>query len=592
MIRYILPISAAILIYCLFLFLPPLRSCPLPEFEFSDKGEKRRSVSRSDIMPIGIISLLYLSVAFYALGYTKAPQSFAEFSGEQIVLKSECAENVEAVILYTGIGVGSYTIEFSEDSKGFDYACELQQDYIEILKWEKLESFSVLQPKYIRITACGSARLGELAILLTDGSLASLSVCENSVNTAEAYKLTDEQELVQTEQYYLNSTYFDEIYHVRTAYEHIERVEPYEISHPPLGKLIIALGIKLFGLTPFGWRFSGTLTGVLMLPLIYVFSKQIFGGHFTPSACTVLFASDFMHYTQTRIATIDSYAVFFIILMYLFMYRYITGHRDRDLLLCGLFFGLGAASKWTCLYAGAGLAIIWGGYWLVNAKRGFRAFVINNGKCLIFFVLIPAVIYYLSYIPYGLAKGVTPVFGKEYAQIVIQNQEFMFSYHSKLVAEHPYSSKWYEWLLNLRPILYYYKSFDGGLRSSFGAWLNPVLCWGGLGAIFVLAVPVMFRRDKNASFILLAYLAQLLPWIPISRLTFAYHYFPCSVFLCIALGYVFRLIEEKKSGRFAIIGFAALSCVLFILFYPSISGYPVDGETATRLLAWLPGWPF
>ena len=58
-------------------------------------------------------------------------------------------------------------------------------------------------------------------------------------------------------QSYLNSTYFDEIYHARTACENIEGVYPYEISHPPLGKLIIAIGIELFGMTPFGWRFSG-----------------------------------------------------------------------------------------------------------------------------------------------------------------------------------------------------------------------------------------------------------------------------------------------------------------------------------------------
>lgn len=36
----------------------------------------------------------------------------------------------------------------------------------------------------------------------------------------------------------------------------------------------------------------------------------------------VLFAADFMHFAQTRIATIDVYITFFIILMYYFMYDY------------------------------------------------------------------------------------------------------------------------------------------------------------------------------------------------------------------------------------------------------------------------------
>ena len=60
----------------------------------------------------------------------------------------------------------------------------------------------------------------------------------------------------------MNSTYFDEIYHARTAYEHIHGIRPYENTHPPLGKILIGIRIRLFGMTPFGWRFIGTLLGV------------------------------------------------------------------------------------------------------------------------------------------------------------------------------------------------------------------------------------------------------------------------------------------------------------------------------------------
>ena len=93
-------------------------------------------------------------------------------------------------------------------------------------------------------------------------------------------------------------------------------LEPYENTHPTLGKLIISVGIRIFGMNPFGWRFMGTLFGVLMLPALYHFLKRLFGSTFLCTAGTVLFAFDFMHYVQTRIATIDTYAVFFIILMY------------------------------------------------------------------------------------------------------------------------------------------------------------------------------------------------------------------------------------------------------------------------------------
>ena len=62
-----------------------------------------------------------------------------------------------------------------------------------------------------------------------------------------------------------NSSYFDEIYHARTAYEFTQGTVPYETSHPPLGKVLMSWSVSLFGMTPFGWRFAGAVAGILML---------------------------------------------------------------------------------------------------------------------------------------------------------------------------------------------------------------------------------------------------------------------------------------------------------------------------------------
>ena len=330
-----------------------------------------------------------------------------------------------------------------------------------------------------------------------------------------------------------------------------------------------------------------------MLPVMYVFVKKLFGSRRCAVCATVVFAADFMHYVQTRIATIDTYAVFFILLMYLFMYIFISEESNAALALSGLFFGLGAASKWTCLYAGAGLAVIWAVYWFVNRKKGQAAFLRNVLLCLVFFVALPCLIYYLSYIPYFRAGGAGRIFSREALDIVLANQEYMFSYHSKLVAEHPYSSVWYQWVLNIRPILYYLEYFDDGTRSSFGAFLNPALCWGGLLALFVLIFRGIVLREQEALFILAGYFAQLVPWMFVTRLTFEYHYFPSSVFLVLALAYIFRLMEnETEHGKAYTVAFAALSVALFILFYPALSGLRADSRLASQLLGWLPTWPF
>lgn len=112
---------------------------------------------------------------------------------------------------------------------------------------------------------CDDLAINEFALKKTDGTgFATLTAVSGN-----AWQLTDEQNTVPLYPSYMNSTYFDEIYHARTAYEHILGLEPYENTHPTLGKLIISVGIRIFGMNPFGWRFMGTLFGVLMLPALY-----------------------------------------------------------------------------------------------------------------------------------------------------------------------------------------------------------------------------------------------------------------------------------------------------------------------------------
>ena len=230
---------------------------------------------------------------------------------------------------------------------------------------------------------------------------------------------------------------------------------------------------------------------------------------------------------------------------------------------------------------------------LDGAKKGtldLRGFVKNALFCVLFFVLIPALIYDLSYLPYGIAAGKANPLSADYQRIVLDNQRYMFRYHSQLVATHPYSSHWYQWLLDIRPILYYLDYLPDGRHISFGAFVNPVLCWGGLLSLFVLFFLLLVRRDRRAGYILLAYLAQLLPWVLVPRLTFAYHYFPCTPFLALSLGECFQVLSlDPPKGSRAVVGLVLLSLLVFALFYPNLAGFPV---AADGLRSWLPTWPF
>lgn len=539
------------------------------------KGELGRLTGK-DLILMAVITVIFAFVDFWNLGNTNSPETFADLSGRTAEISFSESVKPDTITYFSGTGTGTYYIDFSVDGVNYFTAAEITQSYGDVLKWHNFPILPADSVLSARIRAEESPFLGELVFLDGDGNAIPY--------TSDCPELNDETDLLVTYSTFMDSCYFDEIYHARTAWEHLHGVWPYEISHPPLGKLIIGLGISLFGMTPFGWRFSGTLFGVLMLPLLYVFIKKMLDDTLAAACGTVLLATDFLHFVQTRIATIDTYAVFFILAMYLFMYLFITTDEKRYLALSGILFGLGAASKWTCLYAGAGLAVIWLVYHIKHKEKFWKDIPFS----VLFFVVIPAAIYYVSYIPYGIAKGEVPVFSAGYAATVWENQKFMFGYHSALVAEHPYSSKWYMWLLDIRPILYYLEYTDDGLRSSFGAFMNPLLCWGGLVALFVVGWDAIQNRSRSALFILAGYLAQLVPWMFVTRLTFEYHYFPCSVFLVLAMAYVFTLI--KKNSKCYVYAFTALSVILFIWFYPVLSGAYVDSTTA--MFKWLPTWPF
>lgn len=603
---YVFPLATAAFLLLLVSEYVPLLSAPL-----APPGDGFRW-RRKDSFCALALTAVYAVAAFAGLGDTRGVQTFCKFKARGEYAQIELREPVRlgAVRYYTGLYMGNYYLQFSADGENFTDVATLEQKHADLFKWKDAElSEYAGRVKAVRLIADGQLWLGELALYDTAGRM--LAAGEDFEYPNGSAPLFDEQELIPSMYDYRNSTYFDEIYHARTAYENVQNIYPYEISHPPLGKLILSLGIRAFGMTPFGWRFSGTLVGVLMLPAMYYFLKKMLGGTAVPFCGTAVFASDFMHYVQTRIATIDSYAAFFTLLMYLCFWLYWRSEREKrrdwlpPLALSGLCFGLGAASKWTCIYAGAGLGVLWlldrvfrGAAQRRAGKR--RRYIRETSEnilwCLLCFVLVPAAVYYLSYWPYGTARGMdgpAMLFTRDYLNIVIDNQKYMFSYHSGVNSTHPYSSVWWQWVLDVRPILYYLQYPGDGTHVSFGAWVNPMLCWGGLLALLTLLWQAVRHRDRTALFLLVGYLAQLLPWLLVKRVVFEYHYFPSTVFLLLALGYQFRTLELRHPRwRQILYSFTAVSAGLFVLFYPALRGLPVSQWFGRSFLKWMPTWPF
>jgi dolichyl-phosphate-mannose--protein O-mannosyl transferase len=189
-------------------------------------------------------------------------------------------------------------------------------------------------------------------------------------------------------------------------------------------------------------------------------------------------------------------------------------------------------------------------------------------------------------------SGVQMLFSKDYAKLVWDNQRYMLHYHANVTATHPYSSRWYQWIADIRPILYYQDFPSSSTKRAIVAFLSPLVCWGGLLAVFATAWLGIRKRDRAALFLIVGYLAQLVPWLGVTRIVFEYHYFPCLPFLVLSLCYVFDALRglDKKWAR-RMLCFAGAGVVLFALFYPVLTGLETPQTYTYKLLKWLPSWP-
>ncbi|MDR3085892.1 MAG: phospholipid carrier-dependent glycosyltransferase [Christensenellaceae bacterium] len=579
----------------------------------SEPGEKNR-FTRWDFILIASMMLLYAPLAFFQLGNSYAPQSVWKGAlGQEAVLDLGREESIGRFYYYGGINHGKLEISFSGDGQNFGSAMELEADTYSMFKWESLKPETTARYAKIRVLEVKEPALQIFELALTDGEGRPYPL--QALPGGEA--LADEQWMVPEHPGYMDSMYFDEVYHGRTAYEQLHGMEWYENTHPPLGKVFMSWSIALLGMTPFGWRFAGTLAGLLMIPAMYYLAKQLFRGTAFAAIATALLTFDFMHLAQTRLATIDSYPVLFIILGFAFMLRYASMsfyHQPLwktlvPLFFSGLFMGLGIASKWIGLYAAAGLAVLFFavflsrfGEYLAALKADKRSendekivalfpksALITLLGCLVFFLAIPALIYVGSY--YQFLAIDAPRHG---LQEVWSYQTHMLNYHKNVFATHPYESPWWQWPLMIRPIWYFISQYPPeGTISSIASFGNPAVWWPGALALVWLIVRALRgygRRDPRIYFILLGFCANYLPWVLVPRTTFIYHYFASVPFIILALTLFIEDFYAKHRHAKAYIGaYLSIVVLLFFLFYPVLTGVPMPAFQGS-FLKWLPSW--
>ncbi len=327
---------------------------------------------------------------------------------------------------------------------------------------------------------------------------------------------------------------FDEVHFVGQA-RHYLHGETFLDPHPPLAKLIIALGIKLFGDVPWAWRVGVAIMGTILSGVSYLLGRRMFRSRLAAAFAAIFVLSDGFFLVDSRIAVIDIVYLTFAAISYLLMFRFIQTPdwraRRGILLFLGLSLGLCLGSK---LYVPGITFLLATGFVAFTLARPAAAGVDattagERGQRVAGAVLmiggISAVFYLACFLPHyylGWWGGIADLFH--------YYKDVMWYEKSVSTATHPYASPWWSWPLMLRPVAYWQDFKDLGPVATIWGAGNPILWWGVIPAMSITAVRAIERPGLTRTFLVIAYLANYVIWIPIGRILFLYHYMP-SVFI-------------------------------------------------------------
>ncbi len=161
--------------------------------------------------------------------------------------------------------------------------------------------------------------------------------------------------------------------------------------HPPLGKWAIAVGEKIYGITPFGWRFSSAVFGTLSVVALALIAQVLFGSPLWTFVAGLLLATESLNFVQSRVSMLDIFVAFWVVLGFLFVVldrrwidrRTVYPREEPEVpdqsppqpveqpaptapspiwrpwrYAAGLAFGAGFASKWSAATAIFGAAVL------------------------------------------------------------------------------------------------------------------------------------------------------------------------------------------------------------------------------------------
>jgi dolichyl-phosphate-mannose--protein O-mannosyl transferase len=448
--------------------------------------------------------------------------------------------------------------------------------------------------------------------------------------------------------------------------------------HPPLGKWAIAFGELAFGTNSFGWRFSSAVAGTASVVFLAIILQLLFGSPIWTFTGGLLLATEGLNFVQSRVAMLDIFVTFWIVLTFLLLLldrRWIDRRTPIPIaasdtaaggagaeatpeppamtdaagaalgldpgsgldaalgldagsgeevaaapipptaigvpsplwrpwrLATGVALGAAVATKWSGLTAVFGVIVLSLMWEIARRRRAgmhtrralWRTIQFESFPIVVFFLAVPVVVYYTSYIGWFLHFGWS-------VDKWIHLQADIANYHAHLKSVgdkgkpiHPYLAQAWKWILLWRPVLYFAK-YDKDVRHVIYANGNPAIFWGSIIAIPYAGYAWWKKREWRAGYVVLTITALYLPWFLVTRPQFSFYATPITPFFVLACVYALRDLSEahiagsrSRPWLPVAVGFVIVSVGLFFWFWPALTGGPLSG-TAWQMRAWLPSW--
>lgn len=307
--------------------------------------------------------------------------------------------------------------------------------------------------------------------------------------------------------------------------------------------------------------------------------------HFWIALLTVfLFAVEGIHLTHSRMANSISLMNLCMMLSILAMVPYWMQKdysRRKAFFLAGVCLGLGLAVRWVAL----GVTPVLGVFLIPKflEEKNKAAFL---GDFVLFFILIPALIY-LS------CHAILPMAADSSWAGLWKRHTVMWQWHVETPLKHRYQSSWWSWPLLIRPFWLFFER-KAGLVYGILCIGNPAIYWIIPFAMAYVFLKFIEERKFFDGFILAGFFTQWLPWAFIEKakggITFFYYFYPAMPFALMAIALLIqRFWRIGKIGKGIVIAYLVLVALLFIYWYPLLTGYPIR-EAYFRNHLWFKSW--